>query len=350
MANLVVNATNGINNAGFSIAAMQALAFDNPQIGEFTPTFVKVNFNDGLSVEVTGSGFGFDFSGVTGTATKLVLLQGGSPAVTLSGFSIAASTVYDAVQAGDYQGLAAIMFAGADTMTGSQQTDTLLGLGGDDILSGLGGNDSLLRWRRQRRAPRRRGGGCAQRRRRHRHRELLRNQHRHHGQPDDRHRHRRRRPGRRAGVDREPHRRPGHRHADGQRRRQHPAGLERQRPAHRGRRQGHAHRRLSGPTASSTPARRRAWSAPMPTGSPISAGPRATRSTCRRSTPTPGWPATRPSASSARPVHRRRRAVALRLHPARRHHHRRRRQRRRGLGLPHQPVRLIGMLGTDFVL
>ncbi|MGO4128844.1 calcium-binding protein [Inquilinus sp. YAF38] len=144
MANLVVNATNGINNAGFSIAAMQALAFDNPQIAEFAPTFVKVNFNDGLSVEVTGSGFGFDLSGVTGTATKLVLLQAGSPAVTLSGFSIAASTVYDAVQAGDYQTLAATMFSGADTMTGSQQADTLLGLGGDDILSGLGGNDSLL--------------------------------------------------------------------------------------------------------------------------------------------------------------------------------------------------------------
>jgi Ca2+-binding RTX toxin-like protein len=81
---------------------------------------------------------------VTGTATKLVLLQGGSPAVTLSGFSIAAQTVYDAVQAGDYEGLAATMFGGADTMTGSQQADTLLGLGGDDVLSGLGGNDALF--------------------------------------------------------------------------------------------------------------------------------------------------------------------------------------------------------------
>uniref|UniRef100_UPI00406CAFE7 calcium-binding protein n=1 Tax=Inquilinus sp. OTU3971 TaxID=3043855 RepID=UPI00406CAFE7 len=143
MANLVVNATNGINGAGFSIAAMQALDFDNPQIATFTPTFVKVNFDGGLSVELTGTGFGFDLSGVTGTATKLVLLQGGSPVVTLSGFSIAASTVYDAVESGDYQGLAAIMFAGADTMTGSQQADTLLGLGGNDTLSGLGGNDVL---------------------------------------------------------------------------------------------------------------------------------------------------------------------------------------------------------------
>ncbi|MGL4960309.1 MAG: calcium-binding protein [Inquilinus sp.] len=144
MANLVVNATNGINGAGFSIAAMQALDFDNPQIASFTPTFVKVNFDGGLSVEVTGSGIGFGPSGVTGTATKLVLLQSGSPTVTLSGFSLAASTVYNAVQSGDYQGLAAVMFAGADTMTGSQQHDTLLGLGGDDVLSGLGGNDSLL--------------------------------------------------------------------------------------------------------------------------------------------------------------------------------------------------------------
>jgi Ca2+-binding RTX toxin-like protein len=143
MANLVVNAPNGINGAGFSIAAMQALAFDNPQIASVTPTFVKVNFDGGLSVEVTGSGMGFGLGGVTGTATKLVLLQGGSPAVTLSGFSIAASTVYNAVQAGDYQGLAATMFGGADTMTGSQKVDTLLGLGGDDTLSGLGGNDVL---------------------------------------------------------------------------------------------------------------------------------------------------------------------------------------------------------------
>ncbi|WP_395679988.1 calcium-binding protein [Inquilinus sp.] len=143
MANLVVNAPNGINGAGFSIAAMQALDFDNPQIASFTPTFVKVNFDGGLSVEVSGTGIGFGLGGVTGTATKLVLLQGGSPAVTLSGFSIAASTVYNAVQAGDYQGLAAIMFAGADTMTGSQQTDTLLGLGGNDTLSGLAGSDIL---------------------------------------------------------------------------------------------------------------------------------------------------------------------------------------------------------------
>jgi Ca2+-binding RTX toxin-like protein len=143
MANLVVNAPNGINGAGFSIAAMQALDFDNPQIASFTPTFVKVNFDGGLSVEVTGTGIGFGLGGVTGSATKLVLLQGGSPAVTLSGFSIAASTVYNAVQAGDYQGLAAVMFAGADTMTGSQQNDALLGLGGDDTLSGLGGSDNL---------------------------------------------------------------------------------------------------------------------------------------------------------------------------------------------------------------
>jgi len=143
MANLVVNATSGINGAGFSIAAMAALDFDNPQIASFTTTFVKVNFDGGLSIELTGTGFGFDFSGVTGTATKLVLLQGGSPAVTLSGFSIAASTVYSAVQAGDYVGLAGIIFGGADTMSGSQKVDTLLGLGGDDTLSGLGGNDSL---------------------------------------------------------------------------------------------------------------------------------------------------------------------------------------------------------------
>ncbi|MGO1079600.1 calcium-binding protein [Inquilinus sp. CA228] len=144
MANLVVNAPNGISGAGFSIAAMQALDFDNPVPVTFTPTFVKVNFDGGLSVEVTGSGMGIGLGGVTGTATKLVLLQGGSPAVTLSGFSIAASTVYNAVQAGDYQGLAAVMFAGADTMTGSQQTDTLFGLSGDDTLSGLGGNDTLF--------------------------------------------------------------------------------------------------------------------------------------------------------------------------------------------------------------
>jgi Ca2+-binding RTX toxin-like protein len=145
MANLVVNATNGINGAGFSIDAMAALDFDNPQIAAFTSTFVKVNFDGGLSIELTGSDFSFDFftGNVTGTATQLVLLQGGSPAVTLSGFSIAASTVYNAVQAGDYQTLAGIMFAGPDTMTGSQQADTLLGLGGDDVLSGLSGGDSL---------------------------------------------------------------------------------------------------------------------------------------------------------------------------------------------------------------
>ncbi|MGO4128845.1 calcium-binding protein [Inquilinus sp. YAF38] len=144
MANLVVNAPNGISGAGFSIAAMQALDFDSPVVATFTPTFVKVNFDAGLSVEVTGTGMGVGLGGVTGTATQLVLLQAGSPAVTLSGFSLAASTVYNAVQSGDYQALAATMFGGADTMTGSQQTDTLAGLGGNDTLSGLGGNDVLL--------------------------------------------------------------------------------------------------------------------------------------------------------------------------------------------------------------
>jgi hypothetical protein len=44
------------------------------------PTFFKVNFDGGLSVEVTG--FGLDLGDVTGTATQLVLLQGGSPVVT----------------------------------------------------------------------------------------------------------------------------------------------------------------------------------------------------------------------------------------------------------------------------
>jgi Ca2+-binding RTX toxin-like protein len=141
---LVVNAANGINGAGFSIAALQQLDFDNPHIAAFSPTLVRVDFDDGLSVALTGTGLGFGPAGVTGTATQLVVLQAGSPIVTMSGFSVAASAVYAAVNAGDYQGLANSLLGGNDTLYGSSKTDTLYGLGGNDYIYGRDGNDLLF--------------------------------------------------------------------------------------------------------------------------------------------------------------------------------------------------------------
>ena len=141
---LVVNAPNGINGAGFSIAALQQLDFDNPYIAAFSPTLVRVNFDDGLSVALTGTGLGFAPGGVSGTVTQLVVLQAGSPIVTMSGFSVAASAVYAAVNAGDYQGLANSLLGGNDTLYGSLKVDTLYGLGGNDYIYGRDGNDLLF--------------------------------------------------------------------------------------------------------------------------------------------------------------------------------------------------------------
>ncbi|MDR6288339.1 Ca2+-binding RTX toxin-like protein [Inquilinus ginsengisoli] len=142
MTTLTVNAPNGIAGAGFSFEALGSLDFGHPHVASITSSQAHIDF-DGVSATLTGAGLGIGLFGITGVVTGMVLSQGGSAVVTLTGFSITAAAAYSAISNGDISGLATTLFAGDDSQTGSQQADTLSGLAGNDVLSGLAGNDTL---------------------------------------------------------------------------------------------------------------------------------------------------------------------------------------------------------------
>ncbi|WP_180940855.1 calcium-binding protein [Sinorhizobium mexicanum] len=92
-----------------------------------------------------GSNLTFNASGqpTGGIVTSVRHIVNGGVALSITGFSIAATTVYNRAVANDTQGLLALILAGADNLTGTPLADVLLAYAGNDTLRGGTGKDTL---------------------------------------------------------------------------------------------------------------------------------------------------------------------------------------------------------------
>lgn len=79
-----------------------------------------------------------------GTVTGMKLVFNGITAMSVTGASMSAVKLGDAVFAGNDTQFLSILLAGADTVNGTRYGDVLLGLGGNDVLNGKDGDDVLV--------------------------------------------------------------------------------------------------------------------------------------------------------------------------------------------------------------
>jgi len=93
-----------------------------------------------LSVETSNGSFK-DITG--GTLTGLMLVDDNVALFRVTGASVSATRIADAIQTNDSAGFFSLILAGNDTVNGTRYADGLLGLAGNDTLNGNGGNDVL---------------------------------------------------------------------------------------------------------------------------------------------------------------------------------------------------------------
>lgn len=114
--------------------------------GEFTSiTSTQIVEFDGFRQAIYTGNFTFDASGIPfGTLTGFRETRGGSPFYAITGLSVNANAVYNALEnQSDPEVVAALLLAGNDQINGSQDSDTLAGYAGNDVINGNGGNDNL---------------------------------------------------------------------------------------------------------------------------------------------------------------------------------------------------------------
>jgi Ca2+-binding RTX toxin-like protein len=98
----------------------------------------------GFTETFNGSfGYASDGSVNSGVLNSIDFSSGGHEAIQITGLNIAAATAYRAVINGDVQGLANMLYGGADTVTGSASGEMLQPMSGADTVSAMDGNDSV---------------------------------------------------------------------------------------------------------------------------------------------------------------------------------------------------------------
>jgi len=78
-----------------------------------------------------------------GTITGVMEMSNGVVTMDVSNLSLAATSVFAAVRAGDSATLMSSLFGGDDQINGGADADSLDGLGGNDTISGAAGGDSI---------------------------------------------------------------------------------------------------------------------------------------------------------------------------------------------------------------
>ncbi|MGI0523632.1 calcium-binding protein [Rhizobium giardinii] len=79
-----------------------------------------------------------------GTVTGMELVKDGVNALSVTGVSLAAAGLGDAIFTGNDAQFHSLLLAGADTVNGTRYSDVLLGLAGNDVLNGKDGDDGLV--------------------------------------------------------------------------------------------------------------------------------------------------------------------------------------------------------------
>lgn len=108
--------------------------YDDPKnYVQFTGRNLAVRSEGGEIVDITA-----------GTVTGMKLVFNGITLMSVTGASMSAVKLGDAIFAGNDAQFLSLLLAGADTVNGTRHGDVLLGLGGNDILNGKDGDDVLV--------------------------------------------------------------------------------------------------------------------------------------------------------------------------------------------------------------
>lgn len=106
---------------------------DSKNYVQFTGSKLAVKTEAGTIVDITA-----------GTVTGMKLVLDGVTALSVTGASMPAAKLGDAIFTGNDAQFLSLLLAGADTVNGTRYDDVLLGLDGNDVLSGKDGNDVLV--------------------------------------------------------------------------------------------------------------------------------------------------------------------------------------------------------------
>ncbi|MFT2211658.1 calcium-binding protein [Rhizobium giardinii] len=118
--------------------------------GSWSSTSVKlyddsrnyVQFTGSKLVAKTDAGAVVDIT--AGTVTGMKLVEDGVAVLSVTGASMSASTLGNAIFTGDDAQFLSLLLAGADTVNGTRYNDVLFGLAGNDVLNGKEGHDVLV--------------------------------------------------------------------------------------------------------------------------------------------------------------------------------------------------------------
>jgi Ca2+-binding RTX toxin-like protein len=125
--------------------------FANLNYGSYysgTSSWFNVDYYDGTSETLTGSGFTYASGRPTGAGTVTGYLSDyyGDTLISVSGISVSALSILNAsktTSVGDDMVVIKTALAGADTIWGSDYADVLDGFNGNDAIYGYAGNDTL---------------------------------------------------------------------------------------------------------------------------------------------------------------------------------------------------------------
>lgn len=104
---------------------------------------IQVSYGGGWFGNYWGS---YQYSGTSlagGTINGYEEVINGERIVSVTGFSVSATSVFSRVAVDDTVGVLNLVFAGSDSLLGSSGNDTLVGLGGNDGIDGGAGNDDI---------------------------------------------------------------------------------------------------------------------------------------------------------------------------------------------------------------
>ncbi|MGO4727983.1 MULTISPECIES: calcium-binding protein [unclassified Inquilinus] len=142
----VLNGT-GLNGAGIQFGTLSQIASSGiAGIPIITPLIGTVSFNDTGVLSITGAAMSFIFPNTFGgTVNSLTYSKPGiTPIFSITGMSTPLADVASGfLTPGGELAALAIIFSGADTITGSSQADFLIGFDGADTINGGDGNDTL---------------------------------------------------------------------------------------------------------------------------------------------------------------------------------------------------------------
>jgi hypothetical protein len=97
--------------------------------------------DDVTTVTVTGSNFGANSGGLTGTVTGFEVSTATQTIFEVSGLSLSLRTAANRLLDGDIEGLLALAFASDDQVFGSEEGDAIVSFAGNDVIDAGGGDD-----------------------------------------------------------------------------------------------------------------------------------------------------------------------------------------------------------------